>query len=62
MRTKYERDIYLFLSLYRFFAYALAGVLIQVVPGAATDLGNQEYLLLGTVGVYTLAKVMGPLR
>ena len=62
MRTKYERDIYLFLSLYRFFAYALAVVLIQVVPGAATDLGNQEYLLLGTVGVYTLAKVMGPLR
>ncbi len=62
MRTTYERDIYLFLSLYRFFAYALAVVLIQVVPGAATDLGNQEYLLLGSVGVYTLAKVMGPLR
>lgn len=62
MRTTYERDIYLFLSLYRFFAYALAVVLIQVVPGAATDLGNQEYLLLGTVGLYTLAKVMGPLR
>ena len=62
MRTTYERDIYLFLSLYRFFAYGLAVVLIQVVPGAATDLGNQVYLLLATVGLYTLVQVMGPLR
>ena len=61
MRTRYERDIYLFLSLYRFFAYGLAVVLIQVVPGATT-VGSQTYLLLATVGLYTLVKVMGPLR
>ena len=31
MTTKYERDIYLFLSLYRFFAYGLAAILIQEI-------------------------------
>lgn len=61
MRTKYERDIYLFLSLYRFFAYGLAVVLIQAVPSGA-EIGLQTYLLLATVGVYTLVKVVGPLR
>lgn len=61
MRTTYERDIYLFLSLYRFFAYGLAVVLIQVVPGVA-EIGLQTYLLLASVGVYTLIKVVGPLR
>ncbi|MBI2872831.1 MAG: sensor histidine kinase [Chloroflexi bacterium] len=62
MRTKYERDIYLFLSLYRFFAYSLAVVLIQALPGEATELGLQTYLLLATMGVYTLVKGLGPLR
>ena len=62
MRTLYERDIYLFLSLYRFFAYGLAVVLIQALQTEDTALGLQTYLLLGTVGVYTLLKVIGPLR
>ena len=62
MRTRYDRDIYLFLSLYRFFAYGLAVVLIQVVDTGATGLGFQTYLLLTTMGAYTLVKVMGPLR
>ncbi len=62
MREKYERDIYLFLSLYRFFAYGLAVVLVQVVPGQDTAVGSQTYLLLGAMGVYTLVKVLGPLR
>jgi len=62
MRTKYNRDIYLFLSLYRFFAYGLAVVLIEVVSAGTTALGFQDYLLLVTMGAYTLVKVMGPLR
>ena len=66
MRTRYDRDIYLFLSLYRFFAYALAVVLIQVASlndaGDVAALGLQTYLLLATIGVYTLVKVLGPLR
>lgn len=62
MRTRYERDIYLFLSLYRFFAYGLAVALIQALPSQGTELGVQTYLLLVTVGVYTLVKVLGPLR
>ena len=62
MRSTYDRDIYLFLSLYRFFAYGLAVVLIQVVSGGGDSLGFQTYLLIVTMGLYTLVKVMGPLR
>ncbi len=32
MKTKYERDIYLLLSLHRFFSYGLAVILMEVVP------------------------------
>ncbi len=63
MNTRFERDIYLFLSLYRFFAYGLAVVIIQVAP--LSDLPTtplQTYTLLGTVGVYTLLRILGPLR
>ncbi|MFC1935985.1 sensor histidine kinase, partial [Chloroflexota bacterium] len=63
MRSRYDRDIYLFLSLYRFFAYGLAVVLIQVVaPAGVAAVGFQTYLLLITIGIYTLVKVLGPLR
>ncbi len=62
MRERYERDIYLFLSLYRFFAYGLAVVLVQALPGRQESLGTGTYLLLGAMGVYTLLKVLGPLR
>ena len=62
MRERYEREIYLFLSLYRFFAYGLAVVLIQALPGRQDPLGTGTYLLLGGMGVYTLLKVLGPLR
>ncbi|MEE8443606.1 MAG: sensor histidine kinase [Dehalococcoidia bacterium] len=51
------------MSLYRFFAYGLAVVLIQVTALAeSTTLGTQDYLLLVTMGIYTLVKVLGPLR
>ena len=63
MPTKHERDIYLFLSLYRFFAYGLAVILIQAVrldPLAGPSLST--YVLLILIGIYTLLKVLGPLR
>ena len=63
MTTKYERDIYLFLSLYRFLAYGLAVILIQ---GVALDTGFdtplRNFVLISAVGVYSLLKVLGPLR
>ncbi|MCH8206902.1 MAG: sensor histidine kinase [Chloroflexi bacterium] len=63
MGTKYERDIYLFLSLYRFFAYGLAVILIQVVAlDTPSEPPARTYVLLSAVGIYTLLKVLGPLR
>ena len=63
MANKYQRDIYLFLSLYRFFAYGLAVILIQrVAVDGVTGLGDGTYLVLASMGVYSLLKVLGPLR
>ncbi len=63
MDPRYERDIFLFLSLYRFLAYGLAVVLIQVVSlGEEDAFSRQDYVLLSSFGVYTLVKVLGPLR
>ena len=63
MATKNERDIFLFLSLYRFFAYGLAVTLIQVVPLSTPEsIYFRTYLVLALVGFYTLLKVLGPLR
>ena len=63
MDLRYERNIFLFLSLYRFLAYGLAVVLIQVVPlGEDGTLSRQDYTLLSGFGVYTLFKILGPLR
>ncbi len=63
MDPRYERNIFLFLSLYRFFAYGLAVVLIQVATlGDEEALSGQDWALLSGFGVYTLFKVLGPLR
>ena len=63
MNPRYERDIFLFLSLYRFLTYGLAVVLIQVVGvESLEELSAQDYALLSGFGVYTLFKVLGPLR
>ncbi|MFC1937490.1 sensor histidine kinase [Chloroflexota bacterium] len=64
MQTKYERDIYQFLSFYRFFAYALAVVFMQFpVMLHATQMPElQVNILLSVLGVYTLLKVFSPLR
>jgi signal transduction histidine kinase len=58
----YEAIASLFLSLYRFFTYLLAVLLIQVVP-LDTPRGPdpQVYVILGLVALYTLLKVFSPL-
>jgi len=58
----YENVIYLFLSLYRFFAYVLAVLLIQAIPlDSPTEPELRTYVILGLVGGYTLLKVFSPL-
>ena len=54
---------FLFLSSYRFLAYGLAVVLIQVVSlDRGIALSREDYILLSGIGIYTLFKVLGPLR
>ena len=58
----YERNIYQFLAIYRFFAYGLAVVLTQVIPleetGGPT---NRIYVILTVLGVYSILKVFSPI-
>ena len=58
----YERNIYQFLAIYRFFAYGLAVVLTQVIPleetGGPT---NRIYVILTILGVYSILKVFSPI-
>ena len=52
-----------FLSLYRFFAYGLAVILIQGIRlDDVVDPTTNTYWVLAIVGVYTMFKVLGPLR
>ncbi len=64
MPTKYEKEAYQFLAVYRFLAYALAVMFTQVVPALhAAGMSNlQVYVTLGILGVYTILKVFSPLR
>jgi len=64
MWAKYEREVYQFLSVYRFSAYALAVMFTQVpmtlsVPRMPPI---QIYVILSVLGIYTLLKVFSPLR
>ncbi|MFQ5861357.1 MAG: sensor histidine kinase [Dehalococcoidia bacterium] len=61
--TKYEHDIHQLLSVYRFFSFALAAVLVQVLPLAAGETTPVATpVTLSLVGVYTALKVFSPLR
>jgi signal transduction histidine kinase len=64
METRYEKEAYQFLALYRFLSYALAVMFTQVVPVLSTptmpDL--QLYIVLGVLGAYTILRVFSPLR
>ena len=64
MLTRYEKEAYQFLVVYRFLAYALAVMFSQVVPvlGAPAMPDFQLYIILGTLGIYTVLRVFSPLR
>ncbi len=64
MFTRYEKEAYQFLAAYRFLAYALAVMFTQVVPslGVPAMPAVQLYIILGTLGAYTILKVFSPLR
>ncbi len=64
MNTGYEKEAYQFLSVYRFLAYALAVMFTQVAPplGPSRIPEGQIYIILATLGVYTVLRVFSPLR
>ena len=64
MLTKYEKEAYQFLAVFRFLAYALAVMFSQVVPSLDSSLisDTQLYIILGVLGIYTLLRVFYPLR
>jgi len=64
MRTRYEREAYQFLAVFRFLSYALAVMFTQVVPslGAPKMPPLQLYIILATLGVYTALRVFSPLQ
>jgi len=64
LTVRYEKEAYQFLAVYRFLAYALAVMFTQVTPflSAPGMPPTQLYIILGTLGVYTLLKVFSPLR
>jgi len=64
MLTRYERETYQFLAVYRFLAYALAVMFTQIGPSpiittAVSPL--QLYIILATLGIYTVLRVFSPL-
>ena len=64
MSTRYERETYQFLAVYRFLAYALAVMFTQVGPSPliATTIPPLElYIILAILGVYTVLRVSSPL-
>ncbi len=64
MWTRYEKEAYQFLTVFRFLSYALAVMFTQVAPslGAPAMSTNQLIIILSVLGVYTLLKVFSPLR
>jgi len=64
MESRYEKEAYQFLAVYRFLAYALAVMFTQVGPplGGPPMPALQLYIILGTLGVYSMLRVFSPLR
>ncbi len=65
MESRYEKEAYQFLAVYRFLAYALAVMFTQVVSSPLTVPVmplNQLIIILTTLGVYSLLRVFSPLR
>ncbi len=63
MQTTYEKDIHQLLSIYRFFSFALAVVLMEVLPLAAQQAPDLQIIaILTALGAYSFVKVFSPLR
>ncbi|MFC1988833.1 sensor histidine kinase [Chloroflexota bacterium] len=64
MPSRYEKEAYQFLAVYRFLAYSLAVLFSQVGPllGTAAIPPLQLYIILGTLGIYSMLRVFSPLR
>jgi len=62
MPYRYEREAYQFLAVYRFLAYALAVLFSQVAPLMSRMPPVQLYIILSTLGVYSILRVFSPLR
>ncbi len=62
MQYRYEKEAYQFLAIYRFLAYALAVLFSQVSPLMSTMAPIQLYIILGTLGIYSILRVFSPLR
>ncbi len=64
MSSGYEKEAYQFLAVYRFLAYALAVMFTQVatVFSAPRMPPLQLYIILATLGIYTILRVFSPLR
>jgi len=62
MQYRYEKEAYQFLAVYRFLAYALAVLFSQVAPIMSVMPAVQLYIILGTLGIYSILRVFSPLR
>ncbi|MFC2036191.1 sensor histidine kinase [Chloroflexota bacterium] len=63
MFNRYEKEAYQFLAIYRFLSYALAVMFTQIVPVLGVVMPPlQVYIILGTLGVYSMLRVFSPLR
>jgi len=64
MESRYEKEAYQFLAVYRFLSYALAVMFTQIGPslGGPPMPALQLYIILGTLGVYSILRVFSPLR
>ena len=65
MQTRYEKEAFQFLAVYRFLAYALAVMFTQVTPlllSAPKMPALQLYIILSVLGVYSILKVFSPIQ
>ncbi|MFC1899354.1 sensor histidine kinase [Chloroflexota bacterium] len=64
MQSRYEKEAYQFLAVFRFLSYALAVMFTQVVPSIGSSGMSllQMNIILATLGVYTALRVFSPLH
>ena len=65
MLTRYEKEVFQFLAVWRFLSYALAVMFSQITPllsGTRAMSPLHLYIILAMLGVYSVLKVFSPLR